>query len=176
MRLSDFVEESIVDGPGVRVAIFFQGCLHRCEGCHNPQTWSFDGGTEVSLDEIDKLIERNFKYTSGVTLSGGDPFCVLDDAIKVAELVKDKYDLNLIAYSGYTFEEIIKNASQDKRFYTLLKKLDYLIDGRFILPLRSLEINNRGSRNQRAIDVQKTLSLSNTIVLADNLMDMSFYL
>ena len=130
MKIAGYVNESIVDGPGVRIAIFFQGCIHHCPQCQNPQTWSFSAGTEVTIDMIDKLLKTNATNTSGVTLSGGDPFCNLQDSIEVAKLVKDKYHLNLMAYTGYTYEEIIKNSKNDHRFLELLKLLDYLVDGR----------------------------------------------
>lgn len=175
MRLAGFADESIVDGPGVRITIFFQGCKHHCPGCQNPSTWAFNTGYDVSLEKVDSLIERNADNTSGVTLSGGDPFCNLDDSLAVADLVKNKYKLNLLAFTGYTLEEIMSLSKSEPKFYQLLSRLDYLIDGRFIMALRSISINNRGSRNQRCIDVKATLKNPGKIVFADKLMDMSFY-
>ncbi len=174
MKLAGYTDESIVDGPGVRCVIFFQGCRHHCPFCQNPQTWSFDAGTEVSIDDIDRAFEKIKDTTSGVTLSGGDPFCSLDDSIEVARLAKEKYGFNLLAFTGYTLEELLKLAKDDGRYMTLLSLLDILIDGRFIMALRSIFINNRGSRNQRCIDVQKTLK-DGKIHLVESMMDMSFY-
>lgn len=175
MKLAGFVNESIVDGPGVRIVLFFQGCKHHCPSCQNPKTWSFNDGVEVTIDQIDKLIQENSQNTSGVTLSGGDPFCDLKGSIQVAKLVKETYKLNLMAFTGYTYEEIMDNAKEDPQYLEILKYLDYLVDGRFVLALRSISINNRGSRNQRVIDVQATLKAKNKIVFAEKLMDMSFY-
>ena len=175
MRLAGFASESIVDGPGVRIVLFFQGCKHHCPSCQNPITWPFDSGTEVTIEQIDKLIQENAANTSGVTLSGGDPFCNLEDSIQVAKLIKNKYKLNLMAFTGYTYEELMDNAKEDPNYIELLKYLDYLVDGRFVLALRSISINNRGSRNQRVIDVKATLRSKDKIVFADRLMDMSFY-
>lgn len=175
MKLAGFTEESIVDGPGVRIVFFFQGCVHHCPFCQNPTTWSFDNGTEISLKQIEKLLDKKYKETSGVTLSGGDPFCNLKDAISLAKLIKEKYHLNLIAFTGYTLEEILILSEKNKDYLTLLSYLDTLIDGRFIMALRSIDINTRGSRNQRCIDMKKTIENNYQIVLASEMMDMSFY-
>ena len=174
MKLAGYAEESIVDGPGVRCVIFFQGCRHHCPFCQNPQTWTFDGGTEVSLESVDSEFDRIKENTSGVTLSGGDPFCSLDDAIEVAKLAKRKYGFNVLAFTGYTLEELLEKGKGDERYMTLLSYLDVLIDGRFIMALRSIYINNRGSMNQRCIDVRKTLK-DGKIHLVESMMDMSFY-
>lgn len=174
MRLAGFAEESIVDGPGVRIVVFFQGCIHHCPFCQNPTTWPFDAGTEIDISQLDPVLEKNKDTTSGITLSGGDPFCNLDDAILVARLAKEKYHLNVICFTGFTFEEILEKAKKDMRYLVLLSYVDSLVDGRFIMALRSIEINNRGSRNQRCIDVKRSLEMGR-IVLDEKMMDMSFY-
>ncbi len=174
MRLAGYTDESIVDGPGVRCVLFFQGCLHHCPFCQNPSTWPLDKGTEVSLEDVEKVLGKVSETTSGLTLSGGDPFCNLDDAIEVAKIAKYKYRMNVLAFTGYTLEELLIKSEEDERYMTLLSLLDTLIDGRFIMALRSIYINNRGSRNQRCIDVQKTLK-DGKIHLVESMMDMSFY-
>lgn len=174
MRLAGFAEESIVDGPGVRIVVFFQGCIHHCPFCQNPTTWPFESGTEITLDQLETMIAKNAKNTSGITLSGGDPFCNLDDAIAVARLCKEKYHLNVISFTGFTFEEILERSKKDMRYLVLLSYIDSLVDSRFIMALRSIGINNRGSRNQRCINVKKSLELDK-IVLDEKMMDMSFY-
>ncbi|HIU70879.1 MAG TPA: 4Fe-4S cluster-binding domain-containing protein [Candidatus Enterosoma merdigallinarum] len=174
MRLAGFAEESIVDGPGVRIVVFFQGCIHHCPFCQNPTTWPFEMGTDVPLSEVEKVIEKNSRNTSGVTLSGGDPFCSLDDAIALARFCKEEQHLNVICFTGFTFEELLERGKKDMRYLVLLSYIDSLVDGRFLLSLRSIAINNRGSRNQRCIDVKRSLQLDK-IVLDEKMMDMSFY-
>lgn len=174
IRLAGFAQESIVDGPGVRIVVFFQGCIHHCPSCQNPTTWPFDKGTEVELEDIEGMFEKNKETTSGVTLSGGDPFCNLDSAIAVARLAKEKFHFNVISFTGFTYEEILERSKEDMRYLVLLSYVDTLVDGRFILALRSISINNRGSRNQRCIDVKRS-QREGKIVLDEKMMDMSFY-
>ena len=174
IRLAGFAQESIVDGPGVRIVVFFQGCLHHCPSCQNPTTWPFDKGTEVPLEEILAMFEKNKETTSGLTLSGGDPFCNLEEAIAVSREAKERFHFHIIAYTGYTYEEILELGKKDMRYLVLLSYLDVLVDGRFLLSLRSIGINNRGSRNQLCIDVKKSHE-EGKIVLDEKMMDMSFY-
>lgn len=161
MRIAGFVEESIVDGPGFRIVIFFQGCAHHCYGCHNPETWDFEGGKEVSLDSIKKIIDDN-PYADGITLSGGDPLYQIDASEEIAEYAKSK-GLDVILYTGFLFEEVLEMTKTNERLKELLNNVDTLIDGPFILEQRHLSLKFRGSSNQRIIDVKKSL-LENKIV------------
>lgn len=152
IRIAGIVGESIVDGPGFRLAVFTQGCPHNCEGCHNPETHAFDGGTLHDTAEIIKMMKDN-PLLDGITLTGGDPFC---QSVPCAELARAAHGLGLSvwAYSGWTFEEII--ADPDMR--ALLGEVDVLIDGPFILAQRTLDKRFMGSKNQRAVDVKKSLA------------------
>lgn len=161
MRIAGFVEESIVDGPGFRIVIFFQGCAHHCYGCHNPETWDFEGGKEVSFDLIKKIIDDN-PYADGITLSGGDPLYQIDASIEIAEYAKSK-GLDVILYTGFLFEEVLEMTKANQRLKDLLNNVDTLIDGPFILEQRHLSLKFRGSSNQRIIDVKKSL-MQNKIV------------
>ncbi len=161
MRIAGFVEESIVDGPGFRIVIFFQGCAHHCYGCHNPETWDFEGGKEVSFDLIKKIIDDN-PYADGITLSGGDPLYQIDASTKIAEYAKSK-GLDVILYTGFLFEEVLEMTKANQRLKDLLNNVDTLIDGPFILEQRHLSLKFRGSSNQRIIDVKKSL-MQNKIV------------
>lgn len=161
MRIAGFVEESIVDGPGFRIVIFFQGCAHHCYGCHNPETWDFEGGKEVSFDLIKKIIDDN-PYADGITLSGGDPLYQIDASTEIAEYAKSK-GLDVILYTGFLFEEVIEMTKANQRLKDLLNNVDTLIDGPFILEQRHLSLKFRGSSNQRIIDVKKSL-MQNKIV------------
>lgn len=161
MRIAGFVEESIVDGPGFRIVIFFQGCAHHCYGCHNPETWDFEGGKEVSFDLIKKIIDDN-PYADGITLSGGDPLYQIDALTEIAEYAKSK-GLDVILYTGFLFEEVLEMTKANQRLKDLLNNVDTLIDGPFILEQRHLSLKFRGSSNQRIIDVKKSL-MQNKIV------------
>ena len=161
MRIAGFVEESIVDGPGFRIVIFFQGCAHHCYGCHNPETWDFEGGKEVSFDLIKKIIDDN-PYADGITLSGGDPLYQIDASTEIAEYAKSK-GLDVILYIGFLFEEVLEMTKANQRLKDLLNNVDTLIDGPFILEQRHLSLKFRGSSNQRIIDVKKSL-MQNKIV------------
>lgn len=161
MRIAGFVEESIVDGPGFRIVIFFQGCAHHCFGCHNPETWDFEGGKEVSFDLIKKIIDDN-PYADGITLSGGDPLYQIDASTEIAEYAKSK-GLDVILYTGFLFEEVLEMTKANQRLKDLLNNVDTLIDGPFILEQRHLSLKFRGSSNQRIIDVKKSL-MQNKIV------------
>jgi len=156
LRLSGIVKESIVDGPGIRFVIFAQGCKHHCPGCHNPQTHAFEGGTIMNINDILGMIERN-PLLDGITLSGGEPFEQADTFAILAEKAKAK-GLNIMTYTGYTFEEIIDRLNTKTGWQRLLKASDILVDGRFVLEEKDMLLKFRGSRNQRIIDVKKTLA------------------
>ena len=152
IRLYGTVNDSIVDGPGLRYVIFTQGCLHHCPGCHNPDSHAIDGGyiedTEQCLLEIDQN-----PLLDGVTLSGGEPFLQATALIHFVQKVKKRH-LHVTIYSGYTFEEILELGDEEKK---LLSLCDTLVDGKFILSLKSMELLYKGSSNQRIIDIQASL-------------------
>ncbi len=158
LRIAGLVGESIVDGPGIRYTVFTQGCPHHCEGCHNPETWSFDGGELIDTGEIYKKITSD-PLLDGVTFSGGEPFMQCAALCELADRIRafTDYRLNIISYTGFTFEELIDKADLTNGYMELLKRLDYLVDGPFILEKRSLELLFRGSSNQRYLDVQASL-------------------
>ncbi len=155
IMVAGLVPESIVDGLGLRFTVFVQGCPHHCEGCHNPQTHPFEGGKALSAGEIFTHMEKN-PLISGVTLSGGEPFCQAEALLPLAKLVKGK-GLHLCSYSGYTFEELVEMGKSRPPVKELLELCDVLIDGRFILAERTLEKRFAGSRNQRVLDVRRSL-------------------
>lgn len=153
LRIAGIIGESIVDGPGIRFVVFTQGCPHHCPGCHNPQTHAFDGGELVDTDKLlHKILED--PLVSGVTFSGGEPFC---QAEALAELAKElrAHGKHIMTYTGYTWEQL--QQSEDPAVHALLKHTDILVDGRFILEQRDLTLRFRGSRNQRLLDVQESL-------------------
>lgn len=159
MRMYGLEQNSYVDGPGIRMAIFFQGCLHKCEGCHNPGSWPMYGGEKVDTNDLMKKM-ANDPLLDGITLSGGEPFLQPQPALALARFARQK-GLSVWCYTGYTFEQI--NEWQDNR-KTLLQNIDVLVDGPFKLEEKSLDIPWRGSRNQRLIDVKKSLEKGEAVL------------
>jgi anaerobic ribonucleoside-triphosphate reductase activating protein len=153
LDLSGIVSDSIVDGPGIRTTIFCQGCPHHCPGCHNPETWDFGCGTQVPVEDLVDVVRSN-PLCRGVTFSGGEPFAQAAGFAKLAKLLKEK-GYEVASYSGYTFEELLEGSEEQK---ALLASIDILIDGPFLMAEKSLEIAFRGSRNQRILDVKKSLA------------------
>lgn len=151
IRIAGIEDESIVDGPGIRMVIFTQGCNHNCEGCHNPESHSFHGGELIDIEEIINMVKAN-PLLDGITLSGGDPFEQSLECSILAKKVKE-LGLNVVTYTGYTFEEILSNED----FKRLLLQTDTLIDGKFDITQKSLMLKFRGSKNQRILDVKKFL-------------------
>ena len=153
LRISGIVNESIVDGPGLRLCVFTQGCPHHCPGCHNPQTHDYKGGRKISIRKIEKDILANPLLT-GITFSGGEPFIQAKQLLPLAKFIKEK-GLELASYTGFLFEELYNNKVPFAR--ELLNYIDVLIDGKFVLAQRSLNLKFKGSKNQRTIDVQASL-------------------
>lgn len=160
LRIAGTVNDSIVDGPGIRFAIFVQGCPHNCEGCHNPQTHDFSGGEESDTDTLLERIKGN-PLLDGVTFSGGEPFCQAQALAYLGRQIK-ALGLNVITYTGYEFEELYANRNTNG-WGELLEVTDYLIDGEFILAKKDWGIKFRGSSNQRYIDCQASLQAGQAI-------------
>ncbi len=161
LRIAGIINESIVDGPGIRLVVFTQGCKHHCPGCHNPQTHSFDGGTLINIDDIIKQMKSN-PLLDGITLSGGDPFEQAEALSELAQKVKSM-GYNVMTYTGYTFEYILENKDKNKGWDKLITWTDILVDGRFEIAKKNMLLKFRGSENQRIIDVKQSLA-SNRIV------------
>jgi anaerobic ribonucleoside-triphosphate reductase activating protein len=157
LRIAGIVEDSIVDGPGLRLAVFTQGCIHNCPGCHNPHTHSLDGGYLHPISEILDRLRRN-PLLDGLTLTGGDPFMQPEAS---AQLAQEAHGMgfSVVTYTGYLYEQILENP----RFLPLLYASDILIDGPFIQEQRTLSLAFRGSRNQRVILVPESLKAGRVI-------------
>ena len=163
---ADLQTDSIVDGPGLRAVLWTQGCNHHCKGCQNPQTWSFEGGGLVPLTEVFKAIDE-LEYHTGITLSGGDPLYQVQECLEIIKYARKK-GLNIWVYTGFTWEELMEMSKKDKVYMDFLKLVDFLVDGKFILEQRDLSLLFRGSRNQRLIDVPKTLETNNIVLLDES--------
>lgn len=156
LKISGIVKESIVDGPGIRYVVFTQGCPHHCEGCHNPHTHDFEGGKYIPIDQIVEDMKKN-PLIKGITISGGEPFMQAKQVSKLlSKIDKDRYDV--MTYTGFEYEYLLKNANDDNGYLELLANTDILIDGKFDISKRSIAIPFRGSTNQRSIDVKKSLA------------------
>ncbi|MCD8328922.1 MAG: anaerobic ribonucleoside-triphosphate reductase activating protein [Ruminococcus sp.] len=163
IKIAGTVNDSIVDGEGIRFVVFVQGCIHHCKGCHNPQTHSFDGGIEADTDELLKTILNN-PLLDGVTFSGGEPFCQPAPLYELGKRVKE-HGLNVVCYSGFTFEQLVEKSKTERDVFDLLSIIDVLIDGPFIMEKRNLLLKFRGSENQRIIDLPKSLAEGRAVVL-----------
>jgi anaerobic ribonucleoside-triphosphate reductase activating protein len=155
IRIAGITQDSIVDGPGLRLAVFTQGCPHHCEGCHNPETHDFAGGWLIDTGEIIAMMDKN-PLLEGITLTGGEPFCQSEACIELARAAK-KRGLNVWVYTGHTFRQL-QQLGWRWRVRGLLRFTDVLVDGPFIQRLRTLDAPWRGSKNQRLIDVQRSIA------------------
>ncbi|CCQ92774.1 Anaerobic ribonucleoside-triphosphate reductase-activating protein [[Clostridium] ultunense Esp] len=164
IKIAGIIKESIVDGPGIRLVIFTQGCVHNCIGCHNPETHSFSNGYYMDIDKIVKMVKRD-PLLDGITLSGGEPFHQGKVCAILANEIK-KMGLNIVTYTGYTFEDLMKEIDINSSWKELLYETDILIDGRFDIEKKSLLLKFRGSENQRIIDVKSSLE-KNRVIIAD---------
>ena len=155
MKIAGLVHDSITDGPGLRFVVFTQGCDLCCPGCHNPETWDPDGGTELPVEDIIGEMLSN-PLTDGLSISGGEPFRQAADCANLAAAAIEN-GLNIWVFSGYTFEYLLKEARSNPDTKKLLDICDVLVDGRYIDTERTFSIKWCGSKNQRVIDVKKSL-------------------
>ena len=151
IRVISIMDDTTVDGPGFRTAIYCAGCTNACPGCHNPSTWDPNAGRDMTVQEVfDHIVGDEF---ANVTFTGGDPFFRPLGFAKLAEKLKAETNKNIWCYTGYLFENLVKNENAMK----LLRHLDVLVDGPFRQELRDEDLLYRGSSNQRLVDVQKSL-------------------
>lgn len=156
---ADIQRDSIVDGEGIRAVIWTQGCPHHCKGCHNPETWAKDKGMEVDLEDVFLALDE-LEEQDGITLSGGDPLFQPEACTEIAKYAKS-IGLNVWCYTGYLYEEVV--ADPKKR--QILPYIDVLVDGKFKQEEKSLDLYFKGSRNQRVIDVAKSLEEGRVILV-----------
>lgn len=149
IRLASWIEDSLVDGPGLRFTVFAQGCPHRCPGCHNPETQLPLGGKLIAPEELFAYYAKA-RLCRGVSLSGGEPFSQAGPLADFAALVHESGG-DVISYTGYLYEKLLRMAEESPDIQRLLHETDLLIDGPFVLAEKSLDLPFRGSRNQRLI-------------------------
>ena len=164
MRYNKIRKMDIANGPGVRVSIFMQGCMFNCKNCFNPETHDFNGGKEFTDETIEKVLNLcENENVEGLSILGGEPMHPnnIDGTTKLAQKFKERFpNKNLWAWTGYNFENYIKNKE-------IAKYLDVLVDGLYVDELHNPILHWRGSSNQRVIDVQKSLKDGKTITIED---------
>lgn len=166
IQLAGFVNDSIVDGPGFRLAVFTQGCPHNCPGCHNPNTHDPAGGSVKQTDDLIRAMGEN-PLLDGLTLTGGEPFMQPEACLALARAAKEM-GLNVWIYSGYLFEALLQRARREPAVMELLNTCDILVDGPFLLKERTLELRFRGSKNQRLIDLHASMERGEAVVAEDH--------
>ena len=159
MRYAGMIKNDIAAGEGVNVSFFTQGCHFHCMGCHNPQTWAFQGGKEFTSDTLEELlkalsangIQRN------LSIMGGEPLCTENIFLVnmiILEVKKVFPDIKIYIWTGYTYEELLERLDEPK-IGAILDNIDYLIDGRFEIGERDISLPMRGSRNQRVLNMKE---------------------
>ena len=155
IRVSGIVPQSIVDGPGLRLVVFTQGCPHGCPGCHSPQTHDFEGGQDVPVDEMLAMLDKN-PLLKGLTFSGGEPLVRAGELLPLAQGARAR-GKDIVCYTGYTFEQLLEKMKVDPPLAQLLGMVDLLVDGRYDHSRRDLTLPFRGSANQRLLDLPASL-------------------
>lgn len=164
LRVNSIIKYTVVDGHGVRLSIYTQGCQRNCPGCHNPQTHDFNNGQSMDLEAIMTEIE-NTPYISGITVSGGEPMAQHEAVTELCRLIKERTNLNIAVYTGYMYDEVAES------FPLLLNQIDFLIDGPYLKEQRSYDLYFVGSSNQRYIDVEKTRATGDIVCVHEELCD-----
>jgi len=165
IRLAGIVKESVVDGPGIRMVVFVEGCGHHCPGCHNENTQDPAGGYESTVDEVIAQLPSN-SLISGVTFSGGEPFLQAGALAAIGRAAKQR-GLSIFTYTGFVFETLLAQSRNDEAIAALLSITDVLIDGPFILAQRDISLAFRGSANQRLLDIPASLQSSQAVAWLD---------
>jgi anaerobic ribonucleoside-triphosphate reductase activating protein len=164
MNICGYYPESINEGSGIRAVIFISGCRHYCPGCFNAASWNFNYGNQFDSAEQQRIISeiQSNPLIDGITLCGGDPFFSASELVPFVEKFRSACpDLDVWAYSGFTYEEIVNDAGMKQ----LLEQCDVIIDGRFMEKYKDLTLQFRGSRNQRIINVKRSLESGDVIEL-----------
>ena len=148
-RVLDIIRGTTVDGPGFRTSVYLAGCSHRCPGCHNPESWDFNGGIEMDVDDILSVVrEEDFD----VTLTGGDPMYRPELVSCLAAGVKAMGHTTWV-YTGFTWEEI----QASPVLLAALADVEAVVEGPYVAALRDPDLLFRGSSNQRIIYLNKSV-------------------
>ena len=174
IRYADIMENDVVDGFGICVSLWVQGCPYHCKNCHNEQTWDFNAGTEININKLTNIILNNINKDGIVrnfSVLGGEPLCSenIDSVAYIINKVRDTFnDINIFLWTGNIYENLIKD--NNKSVTSILNNIDILVDGPYIDNLRNLNLLLRGSENQRVINIKKMRENNNlnNIILYDD--------
>lgn len=158
LRIIKIMEDTTVDGPGFRTSVYCSGCYHKCQGCHNPQSWDIDAGRDMEIGEIMTVIKSD-PYAN-VTFTGGDPMYQAEGFVELAERIKRETGKNIWCYTGFLYEQLLKG----KYTRRLLDFIDVLVDGPFVESLKDPDLLFRGSSNQRLIDVRRSMAAGEVVL------------
>lgn len=161
LQVISIIEDTMVDGPGFRTAIYAAGCKHQCKGCHNPQSWDFKGGHPMSTEQIMRIIKQD--PFANVSFSGGDPMYQPEGFTELATAIRQQTNKTIWCWTGFSFEMLIRMPKQHR----LLQLIDVLVDGPYIEAQRDTDLLFRGSRNQRLIDVKASLKTGKVVLYYD---------
>ena len=156
MKVAGIIQNSVVNGIGVRDVIFFQGCEHHCPGCHNPKTWDINGGEEMSVQRIAEIFKAS---EHDITLSGGEPLLQFDEIMELMKYINEEQGKRFWLYTGFRYDEIPPSMLSE-----LSKYVDVMVDGRFEESNKDLKLAVRGSSNQRLIDLPKSVEKGRVIL------------
>lgn len=171
IRLASPLEkDSITNGEGIRTVIWTQGCSHQCKGCHNPNTHSFKEGFVVDVEQIKEELNQ-LSGQDGITLSGGDPLFQIEAIVEIAKYAQE-IGLNVWVYSGFTYEQIVEMSILNPKYKELFRYIDVLVDGKFVLEKKTLNLPFRGSSNQRMIHIPSTI-LEGEVVLVEEYQEQT---
>lgn len=183
MKYAGIINNDVVNGQGVCVSFWSQGCPHRCPGCHNPNTWDYDGGVDGDDQEVvDYIIDMIHKngIQRNLSILGGEPLCNQNISFTYGLItnVKEKYpNIKVFIWTGYSWEDLMYSMNKDNKvlnvtdcdkLYKIISNTDILIDGKFVKELRDITLPFRGSSNQKVIDVKKSLKEEKIVLYAKN--------
>jgi len=161
LQVISIIEDTMVDGPGFRTAIYAAGCKHQCKGCHNPQSWDFKAGRAMTADQIMQIIKQD--PFANVSFSGGDPMYQPEGFAELAQAIRSQTNKTIWCWTGFSFEMLLRMPKQRE----LLELIDVLVDGPYVEALRDTDLLFRGSRNQRLIDVKASLKAGKVVLYYD---------
>ena len=161
LQVISIIEDTMVDGPGFRTAIYAAGCKHQCKGCHNPQSWDFKAGRAMTTDQIMQIIKQD--PFANVSFSGGDPMYQPEGFAELAQAIRSQTNKTIWCWTGFSFEMLLRMPKQRE----LLELIDVLVDGPYVEALRDTDLLFRGSRNQRLIDVKASLKAGKVVLYYD---------
>ena len=161
LSVINIIEDTMVDGPGFRTAIYAAGCKHQCKGCHNPQSWDFNAGHMMSTSQIMRIIKQD--PFANVSFSGGDPMYQPDGFTELAQAIRQQTNKTIWCWTGFSYEMLLRMPKQRR----LIELIDVLVDGPYIESQRDTDLLFRGSRNQRLIDVKASLKAGKVVLYYD---------